>query len=175
MQKRNFYPVDCSAARLPRCLLLCVFAVVAGLAPALPTWAGDELITGYYAREGNGGSPALAAGNDIYLKFYPDRWLGMLFIPYPGTDQLAPRDIVEVFAAARKQTAGSAFIKGRFGLLSEPATVHIERYGYLQDRIAFECNALSACTISLGEKELELIKPGIINEHIIRYRHVAAE
>jgi hypothetical protein len=64
-------------------------------------------------------------------------------------------------------------MKGKFDLLSEAATIQIERYGYLEDRIVFECGSLAPCTIKMGDGFLELIKPGVINEHIIRYNHVA--
>ena len=47
-----------------------------------------------------------------------------------------------------------------------------EHIGYLGDRIAFECGALSACTLRLGDGFLELIKPGVINEHIVRYHYI---
>ncbi len=143
--------------------------VAAGQAPA------GENLQGFYARLGNDGSPSQTSGNNIYIKFYPDRWLGMLFVPYPYASAVEAPVIARVFDNARKQASGSAYIKGRFDLLDEAATIHIERYGYLQDRIAFECGGMSACTIKTGDGFIELIKPGVINEHIIRYRHVAAE
>ena len=134
-----------------------------------------ESLSGYYSRDGNNGSPSKTAGNNIYIKFYPDRWLGMLFLPYPYATSVEAAEIARVFATARKQTSGSSYLKGKFGHLQEKATMHIERYGYLEDRIAFECGSLAPCTIKLGDAYLELIKPGVINEHIIRYNHVTVE
>ena len=81
--------------------------------------------------------------------------------------------VAQVFTRARAQVTSPALLKGRYDLLDEPATIQIERYGYLQDRILFECSALSACTIKIGDGGLELIKPGVINEHIVSYSHVA--
>jgi len=141
---------------------------------ALASTAGESL-TGYYAREGNNASPAQAAGNNIYIRFFPDRWLGMLFLPYPYARQVDPVTIPRVFDAARAQTTSSAYLRGDFGLLSQKATLHIERYGYLENRLVYECGSLAPCTIRIGDGYLELIKPGVINEHIVRYHHVVPD
>ena len=99
----------------------------------------------------------------------------MLYVPYPYATSVEPSVITRVFEEAKNKTSGSAYIKGTFGQLSESATVHIERYSYLEDRIVFECGSLAPCTIKLGEGYLELIKPGVITEHIIRYNHVPTQ
>ena len=170
---------DCSATAKRRyrrrlfALLFCAAALTQTIVATAAT--GGENLNGYYARAGNDGSPSQTAGNNIYIKFYPDRWLGMLFVPYPYASTVDAAVIARVFDQARSQTSDSAFIKSRFDLLDQAATIHIERYGYLQDRIAFECGALSACTIKIGAGFIELIKPGIINEHIIRYLHVPTD
>jgi hypothetical protein len=134
-----------------------------------------ESLSGYYSREGNGGSPAQAARNNIYIRFFPERWLAMLFLPYPYAEQVASKTINQVFDTARAQTTTSAYLRGTFATLEQEATLQIERYGYLEDRIVFECGSLAPCTIRLGDGYLELIKPGVINEHIIRYRHIDVE
>lgn len=133
----------------------------------------NEDLSGHYSRDGNNGSPSETAGNSIYIKFFEDRWVGMLFIPYPYASGVEAPMVTQVFVAARKQTTSAALMKGEFGLLSEAATIQIERYGYLGDRIVFECGSLAPCTIRMGDGFLELIKPGVINEHIVRYNHVA--
>ena len=132
-----------------------------------------ESLSGYYSRDGNNGSPSVTSRNNIYIKFFEDRWIGMLYIPYPYATAVESSAIDSVFKAAKKETSGSAYLRGKFGRLEEPATVQFERYGYLEDRVVFECGSLSPCTIRFGEDYLELIKPGIINEHIIRYHHIA--
>ncbi len=133
----------------------------------------NEDLSGHYARDGNSDSPSKTAGNNIYIKFFADRWVGMLFIPYPYAIDVEAPVITQVFEAARQQASSAALMKGKFDLLSEAATIQIERYGYLEGRIVFECGSLAPCTIKLGDGFLELIKPGMINEHIIRYSHVA--
>ncbi|MCP4470954.1 MAG: hypothetical protein GY815_09755, partial [Gammaproteobacteria bacterium] len=62
-------------------LLLC--PVFPGVTFSAAQGPYQENLSGYYAREGNGGSPAQAAGSNIYIRFFPDRWLAMLFLPYP--------------------------------------------------------------------------------------------
>ena len=118
---------------LPGLLLLCL--VLPALAFGAEQGAYSENLSGYYAREGNGGSPARAAGNNIYIRFFADRWLGMLFLPYPYAESVDKAAITRVFDAARAKTPRSAYLRGTFGELDEKATLHIERYGYLE-RIA---------------------------------------
>ena len=156
----------------------CVVLLLCTLLPATlaaATGAQGELLDGHYAREGNDGSPALAAGNNIYIKFFPDRWVGMLYIPPRDAAGVDAETVTTALENARRQTSGAAYLKGRFGLLPADATAQIERYGYLEDLIAFECGALSPCTVSLGDGYLELIRPGIVTEHIVRYHHVPGE
>ncbi len=152
-------------------LLIAILMIPCATLSAQTTTA--EKLSGFYAREGNSDSPAMTSRNNIYIKFFDDRWVGMMFIPYPYAIEVEDRVVSEVFATARKQVSSAAILRGKYGLLSEPATIQIERYGYLEDRIVFECGALSPCTIRLGDAQLELIKPGVINEHIVNYNHVA--
>ena len=164
---------DCSiaAASLLRCSLLAALLLLPAAA------AGDarlgERLDGFYAREGNDGSPAAAAGNNIYLKFFDDRWIGLLFLPYPYAVGMDAARIERAFTAARARTDSAAYLRDYFGEFDELATAQIERYGYLDDRIAFECGAMSACTLRFSDGYIELIKPGVINEHIVRYHHIA--
>ena len=153
--------------------VLLVMATFPGIGFSDQHSTGVEDISGHFSREGNNGSPSETARNNIYLKFFEDRWIAMLYVPYPYATGVESSAITRVFEAAKKKTSGSSYLKGKFGELSETATVHIERYGYLDDRIVFECGSLAPCTIKLGDGYLDLLKPGIINEHIIRYNHVS--
>jgi hypothetical protein len=160
-----------SARRYLLCLLLTGLVFPTTVLPAQQSVLKEDL-SGHYARDGNNGSPSETAGNNIYIKFFEDRWLGMMFIPYPYAIEVEAPVVTEVFNAAKQTTKSSAYVRGKFDQLDENATVHIERYGYLEDRIVFECGSLAPCTIRLGDGYLELIKPGVINEHIIKYTHV---
>lgn len=173
MQKTNYCSAGSNSTRSILFSLLLAAVALPG-----PAWSAQqsetgENLSGFYSRDGNNGSPAKAAGNNIYIKFFEDRWLGMMFVPYPYAIEVDVPVITKVFKAARKQASSAALLRGKYELLSEAATIQIERYGYLQDRIVFECGSLSPCTIKMGDGFLELIKPGVINEHIIRYSHVA--
>ena len=173
MQKTSYYSGRTGRIKaiLLGILLICTSfpAVVFGVQQA----GLMENLSGHYSRDGNNGGPSKTTGNNIYIKFFADRWVGMLFIPYPHATGVEAPVVTRVFNAARQQTASAALMKGKFELLSEAATIRIERYGYLEDRIVFECGSLAPCTIKLGDGFLELIKPGMINEHIVRYSHVA--
>lgn len=110
-------------------LLFCLLVPAVTLS-AQQTGNGESL-SGYYARAGNNASPAKTAGNNIYIKFFEDRWVGMLFIPYPYASEVENDVIDRVFKAVKKQAPRAAIVRGKYGLLSEAATAQIERYGYL--------------------------------------------
>ena len=107
------------------------------------------------------------------LSFFRTDGLQCLFVPYPYASGLQAKQINQVFEDAKKQTTSAAYLKGKFAGLTESVTLHFERYGYLENRIVFECGSLSPCTINTAEGYLNLIKPGVINEHIIKYSHIA--
>jgi hypothetical protein len=156
-------------------ILLCALVALAafpGIILSAQQSGNVENFFGHYSREGNNGSPSRTTRNNIYIKFFKNRWIAMLYVPYPYATSVESSMITRVFEEAKKMTSGASYLKGTFRQLSESATVHIERYGYLEDRIVFECGSLAPCTIKLGEGYLDLIKPGVINEHIIRYNHV---
>jgi len=134
-----------------------------------------ESLSGFYSREGNNGSPAQASGNNIYIRFYPEKWVALMFLPYPYAKQVTSETIHAVFDTARAEATSSAYLRGTFGMLDEKATLQIERYGYLEDRIIFECGSLAPCTIRFGDGYIELVKPGMITEHIVRYNPVTID
>ena len=173
MQKTNYYNARTSHVKNILLVLLLTCSSFQTVVSGARQSGLNENLSGHYSRDGNNGSPSKTAGNNIYIKFFADRWVGMLFIPYPYATGVDAPVVTQVFEAARKQAGSAALMKGKFGLLSEAATIQIERYGYLEDRIVFECGSLAPCTIKMGDGFLELIKPGVINEHIIRYNHVA--
>jgi hypothetical protein len=134
-----------------------------------------DFYSGHYSRDGNSESPSSASGNNIYIKFFEGQWIATLFVPYPYATTVEPAVITKALENAKKQTATSAYIRGDFGHLEESATAQIERFGYLDNQIVYECGSLAPCTIKLEDGFLEQIKPGVINEHIIRYNHVTSQ
>ncbi len=153
---------------------LVAFAAFPGINLFAQQSNSEENFSGYFSRDGNSGSPSETARNNIYIKIFKNRWIATLYIPYPYATSVESAAISRVFEEAKKMTTVAAYLKGTFGQLSELATVNIERYGYLEDRIVFECGSLAPCTIKLAEGYLDLIKPGIINEHIIRFNYIPA-
>ena len=156
-------------------VLLTVLTVLPGISYALNATDDTSIFDGYYAREGNNGSPSRTLHHNVYMKLYADKgqqWVALLHIPLPYASTVDETVIPEIFKKIRKQLSSSAFVRDTFDYLDEKATVQFERFGYMQDKIIFECGSLAPCTIKPADGYLELIKPGMINEHIIKYNHI---
>ena len=158
-----------------------LFLALTAAAVLLPTtlMAGQkadkmDIYAGHFSMEGNKGSATRATNHNIYIKFFEGQWIVTLYIPHPYADMLDPQTITDALEQAKKRTAVSAYLKGKFGQLEETSIASVERFGYLEDRIVFECNSLAPCTIKRNDGFLELIKPGVINEHIIKFDHVVS-
>ena len=96
-------------------------------------------------------------------------------MPFAEAANIDAGSVTRALDNARRQTGTASYLRGKFGELPALATAQIERYGYIEETIVFECGALAPCTIRLGDGYLELIRPGVITEHIVRYNHVLAE
>lgn len=134
-----------------------------------------DALLGHYSREGNNESPSRTINNNIYIKLFENNWIATLYVPQPSAESVLPETITRVLEQAKSESSTSAYIRGKFGLLEQNATVHIEKFGFIEDQIIYECGSLAPCTIKLHEGFLELIKPGVINEHIIKYHHVKVD
>ncbi len=158
-------------------LLLSALSIIPGTSVALQKTDKADIFEGYYARAGNDGSPSRINHHDVYMKLFTEggQWIALLHIPLPYASSVDPSVIPKIFEKIRKQLNASSFIRDDFGYLKEKATVQFERFGYMQDEIIFECGSLAPCSIRPGDGYLELIKPGMINEHIIKYNHVVAQ
>ena len=151
---------------------LAATAVFQGMVLAEQTTNKMDILAGHFSREGNNGSPSRTTHSNIYIKLFKDQWIVTLHIPYPSATTVTPDAVEKVFEQIKKQTKTSAYVRGTYGQLTEPATAEVEKYGYVEDRIIYECGSLAPCTIKLYDGYLELIKPGVINEHIIKFNHV---
>jgi hypothetical protein len=134
-----------------------------------------DIHAGHFSREGNNASPSRTTKNNIYIKLYKDQWIITLHIPYPSATTVEPDTVDKVFEQIKKQATTRAYVRGTYGQLTEPATAQVEKYGYVEDKIIYECGSLAPCSIKLYEGYLELIKPGVINEHIIKFNHVVSQ
>lgn len=131
-----------------------------------------DIYAGHFAREGNNESASKTTNHNIYMKFFKNQWIVTLFVPHPYASTVEPALITKALEEAKKQASNSAYIRSKFGQLKERSIATIEKYGYVEDRLMFECNSLSPCSVKPKDGYLELIKPGLINEHIIKYNHV---
>ena len=131
-----------------------------------------DIHAGHYSREGNNASPSRTTHSNIYIKLFKDQWIIPLHVPYPSATSVTPDAIDKVFEQIKKQTTTRAYVRGTFGQLTEKATAQVEKYGYIEDKIIYECGSLAPCSIKLYDDYLELIKPGVINEHIIKFNHI---
>jgi hypothetical protein len=152
--------------------ILVSIAVVQGMALAEQPTKKTDIYAGHYSREGNNASPSRTTHSNIYIKLFKDQWIITLHIPYPSATTVTPDTVDKVFEQIKKQTKTRAYVRGTYGQLAEPATAEVEKYGYVEDKIIYECGSLAPCTIKLYDGYLELIKPGVINEHIIKFNHV---
>lgn len=155
--------------------LLTALIIFPGAVFALQATDNTSIFEGYYARVGNNGSPSRTLHHNVYMKMYINngkQWVALLHIPLPYASTVDEAVIPKIFEKIGKKLHSSSFVRDTFGYLDEKATVQFERFGYMQDKIIFECGSLSPCTIKLADGYLELIKPGMINEHIIKYDYV---
>ena len=158
--------------------VLTALTMLPGISYALQATDNKSIFDGYYAREGNNGSPSRTLHHNVYMKLYSDageQWVALLHIPLPYASTIDETVIPEIFIKIRKRLNSSSFLRDSFGILDEKATVQFERFGYMQEKIIFECGSLSPCSIIPADGYLELVKPGMINEHIIKYNHVVSQ
>ncbi len=147
------------------------------LLPALPDSgraAGQtDIYSGYYSRDGNDDLAARTTGNSIYIKFYPDQWVIMLYVPYPYSLSADSATLHQAFRNIKRQARSKSYIKSTFGILKEKATAHIETYQMLDDSTAmFECDGTAPCRVKFNGDYMEMIKAGMINNHIIGFTRI---
>jgi len=167
--------------RLIFAISLTALTALPGISHALQSSDRTDIFEGYYAREGNNDTPTMTNKHNIYMKLYQGssqgegQWVAMLHIPLPYASSVDEAVLPKIFEKIHKMLSTSAFIRDDFGYLKEKATVQFERFGYIQEKLIFECGSLAPCSIIPADGYLELVKPGMINEHIIKYNHVVAK
>ena len=135
-----------------------------------------DIYAGYFAREGNNDTPTLINKHNIYMKLFKEgQWVVTLHIPHADGPDAKPDAITKALEEAKRQATTTAYIKGKFGHLKKRSIATIERYGYVEKDLMFECNSLAPCRIKLKEDYFELVKPGMLNDHIIRYNHIISD
>ena len=159
-------------AILSTCLAIVILAFSAYSPPGE---AAEEIdiYSGYYSREGNDDRPAKISGNSIFIKFYPDQWVIMLYVPYPYSRTLESEVLHNVFREVKQQTKSKAYIKGKFGFLTKKAIAHIETYEMKEpNKAVFECDGTAPCRVTFSDGCMEMRKAGIVSDHIIKFNRI---
>ncbi|MCW8831503.1 MAG: hypothetical protein OQK32_08310 [Gammaproteobacteria bacterium] len=133
-----------------------------------------DIYSGHFSREANNGPTAEKTNNNIYIKFYPNEWIALLYVPYPYGKNVSPDTIDQVFAKVKRESETGSFTRSKYDLLDEAATAHVEKYEIVEGQIQFQCGSLNPCAIRRYNEDnyIELVKSGIINEHIIKFDHI---
>ena len=133
-----------------------------------------DVLSGHFSREGNNGSPAEKTRNNFYIKMYPDQWIALLYVPYPYGKSVSSSTIDKVFAKVERVSESGSYSRSKYDLLDEAATAHVEKYELVEGQIQFQCGQINPCAIRRYDEEkfIELVKSGIINEHIIKFDHI---
>ena len=129
----------------------------------------QNIYSGYYSREGNNGKMAQTSGNNHYIKFYPEKRIIRLYIPFPYAKTVQPDTINIAFNAAAKKTTGSAYIRGKFGVMDELVVVHLDFFHWVDGQVMYDCGKPTPCKVTFDDSSMTVIKPGIVLEHKIRY------
>ena len=155
-------------------IIFAVLSTLSSSALSQQTTETMDIISGHFSRAGNNGSTAKETRNNIYIKMYPDQWIALLYVPYPYAIKTNSDMIDTVFENVIRESVTGSFTRSKFDILDEAATVHVEKYEIVEGQIQFQCGSLNPCAIRLYNEEnyLELVKSGIINEHIIKFDHI---
>lgn len=133
----------------------------------------QHIYAGYYSREGNDAKMAQASGNNHYVKFYPENRIIRLYIPFPYSKTVKPEAINSAFNAAVKESTGSAYIRGKFGVMDEQIVAHLDFFHWVDDQVMYDCGKSAPCKVIFDTDFMTVIKPGIVLEHKIRYELVS--
>jgi len=128
--------------------------------------------SGFFSREENDGKMARLSGKSHYMKFYPPDRIVRLFIPYPYSTTVKPEAIASVFNTVSKKSVGDAYIRGKFDVMDQAVIANLGSVKTGQGIVLFDCDSSAPCRIEFTEKNLRVIKKGILADHIIVYDHV---
>jgi len=134
--------------------------------------SSTDILSGYFSRESNNGDAAKTTNNNIYIKLYPEQWIAILYVPYPYAASVGSDTLNKVFDKVKRESESGSFSRSKFDLLDEAATVHVEKYEIIEGQVQFQCGSINPCAIRFSDNYLELVKSGIINEHIVKFDHI---
>lgn len=155
--------------------LILTLSLVLGISVSSASFAAKPVentkvvYSGYYSREGNDEKMAQTSGNNQYVKFYPEKRIIRLYIPYPYSKTVKSEAINKAFKATKKETSGSAYIKGKFGVMDELIVAHLDFYHWVDNQVMYDCGKPKPCKVIFNDNSMTVIKPGIVLEHKIQY------
>ena len=155
--------------------LILVSGVFASASSLAVESAADKpnIFSGYYSREGNDGDMAQSSGNSHYVKFYPKNRIIRLYIPFPYSKTVTPAAINLVFSTVEKKSSGSAYIRGKFGVMEEQVVAHLDFFHWVDEQVMYDCGKSEPCRVQFDDSVMTVIKPGIVMDHKILYSHVS--
>ena len=126
-------------------------------------------VSGYYSRHEQPGGMAESSGQSEFIRFYePDRIIH-LYMPFPYSNSLEPNQLRQLFSAANAKTSGSAYLRGDFDILSEDIVAHVDKVKIVDAQAMIDCSNSAPCRIKFSTNGMEIIKPGVVLEHITEY------
>ena len=152
--------------------IFALLTIVSGNAFSQQTSETLNILEGHFSRESNNQHAAETTNNNIYIKMYPEQWIALLYVPFPYAKTVTPNMINEVFKNIKRESESGSFTRDTFGVLKEAATVHVEKYEMVEGQLQFQCGSLNPCAVRFYDNYIELVKSGIINEHIIKFDHI---
>jgi hypothetical protein len=152
-------------------LILSVFGLRVSYADK-PLANTPKIDLGFYSREGNNEKMAKTSGNNQYIRFYPEKRIIRLYIPYPYSKTVKQETINAAFNAAAKVSTGSAYIRDKFGVMDVDIVAHLDFFHWVDGQVMYDCSKPKPCKVIFGDSAMTVIKPGIVLEHKIRYKLV---
>jgi len=131
-----------------------------------------DILSGHFSREGNNSSPAKETNNNFYIKMYPEQWIALLYVPFPYAKTVTADMIDEAYKNVKRESETGSFTRDTFGVFEQAATVHVEKYEMVEGQLQFQCGSINPCAVRFYDDYIELVKSGIINEHIIKFDHI---
>jgi hypothetical protein len=159
-------------AGLVMLVVLSASVALVGISHARQLTADIDICSGYYSREGNDGGPAATTGHSIYIKFYPDQRVALLYVPFPYSKTVGAAVLHDVFKNIGERITTKSYVRGKFDLLTEDAVAHMETYETKGSRAVFECDGNAPCVVDFSTDAMMMSKSGIIGQHMIKFDHV---
>ncbi len=151
-------------------LVACVAGLFLFIAGKTAVADPADMYSGYFYRDSDDDRVAKITGKELFLKFYPDQRVVMLYIPYPYSKSLQAETIHQVFSEVIATVKTEAYTRGEFSLLEQDALAQVEFYTSMDGgQYRFECNGTAPCRVKFADDSLEMRKAGMLNDHIIKF------